>query len=86
MKIKIEVDAILDAVAEMNETEQNEFIVNVAEQMTRRKSYILQDLAAQVLNGLGVTESDFKQIGRDVWSLYETGPERDTAANTLYKY
>lgn len=86
MKIEIEVDAILDAVAEMSETEQNEFIVNVAEQMKHREWPVLQDLAAQVLDGLGVTESDFKEIGREMWNLYETGPERDTAANTSYKY
>lgn len=85
-KIEIEIESLLDSIAEMNETDQNEFIVEVAEQIKREKSYIRQELAARVLNALGITESDFREIGREEFGLYETGAERDTAANTNYKY
>lgn len=83
MIIKIDIEQVYEDFENKTESEQRE-IIAVLIQIAKPENHI--NFLDEVMTAAGYTETQFKEAGQDLYGLYGTGAERDTAANTNYKY
>ena len=83
MIIKIDIEQVYEDFENKTELEQMEIIAALIGIVKPENKTNFLD---EITTAAAITESQFKEAGRELFGLYETGPERDTAANTNYKY